>query len=685
MEQTERKRERAKLTAFISHLWILLLDRFYKKSRMSEDIMALTTSLKSFSEDYSGEFSNIFGTRQSFLRTIKYPIPETLKLAETLDVCVDVLLDRHQTINRQALEIKQLTPTISKFYTHLRILNHEHHAIDFFEYDICQDRFLFSYGISNFSGGASQIHFELDGIHLFEEYQCEIIDHFYQSSLKTFLQSHTHFVEQLKKSIQENTFFQVFLRLINTENQIVWLKVWIETGNTAVSTVVKGAMQNVSDEARQSIQEHQNRLKDTITGFYQRDALAEIGPQFLASRKPDEAITFFYFSLKNQQMMDAQFGALGGIEYIKSFAALAKNKLNEKQIVFRWLGASFLSIFKGFQSIEEIKIAGKQMIDALAATTNELQGVTVNYPINAGFSIAGVHGQGCDDLFDKAVFACMEVSSGVADNMNEFSQKRFDAHRHRIIQRSLLKGLIEANELTVVFQAIISLVTGQIIGYEALSRPTTQIYSNIHEVIRDAAQTDHYAALENRMILNALEIYSKRPEILQDKMLFLNMDPRFIISDEVCKDLQERYFQFIRVVVEMSKPEFPDYQFVQAFQKKAKEFGTQFSIDHYTLQFDNELSVNDLQPDIIKIDRNLVHEIDTNLKNQRILHSIIQRAVNERIQVFAVGVETENELSTLRKMGIHAAQGYYISPPLPGLCESSQEVKNFFMQLKESS
>ena len=71
----------------------------------------------------------------------------------------------------------------------------------------------------------------------------------------------------------------------------------------------------------------------------------------------------------------------------------------------------------------------------------------------------------------------------------------------------------------------------------------------------------------------------------------------------------------------------------------------------------------------IKLAFELIHNIDTNTQQQKIVKQIISKGTELNFPVYAVGVETQNELATLKNLGIIAAQGFYFAEPLQKLAD----------------
>jgi EAL domain-containing protein (putative c-di-GMP-specific phosphodiesterase class I) len=72
-----------------------------------------------------------------------------------------------------------------------------------------------------------------------------------------------------------------------------------------------------------------------------------------------------------------------------------------------------------------------------------------------------------------------------------------------------------------------------------------------------------------------------------------------------------------------------------------------------------------LHPDIIKVDREIVKNIDKNSSNQSVFAAIVKIAKDNDIVVLAEGIETKEEFSYLKENGATLVQGYYFAKPSP--------------------
>jgi Amt family ammonium transporter len=136
---------------------------------------------------------------------------------------------------------------------------------------------------------------------------------------------------------------------------------------------------------------------------------------------------------------------------------------------------------------------------------NEVDGIAVTFPVTAGYAVSGLHGDTPAELIEYAAFAQHEALRGKNEKLNPFNRDRYDEVKRSALRRTFIKDIIDRNQLSVVFQPIVSLKTGELFGFEALSRPLNPIYRNIVDLIDDAEASGHYAILEKRMVYNALD------------------------------------------------------------------------------------------------------------------------------------------------------------------------------------
>ena len=99
--------------------------------------------------------------------------------------------------------------------------------------------------------------------------------------------------------------------------------------------------------------------------------------------------------------------------------------------------------------------------------------------------------------------------------------------------------------------------------------------------------------------------------------------------------------------------------------KAFKDAGASILIDDFGSGYSSFSTITEYDFDILKLDMGFVRKIGKNSKIGSVIHSIIDMAHHMDMRVIAEGVETEEQISFLRRHGCDYVQGYYYSKPLP--------------------
>ena len=682
------------LWAFVGMTALLLLlllgARHQERRRLTSDIRSAVDAFgrypTAFEQAQEGARETA-GSAERVTAAASAMPPDALQepeLPEDSEVAVLVMAARNafEELRRQygALEgesvrNRQLASDISRFYSHVRVLNGQGFRIDFFEYHVRQHRFLFMTGLATLFGTGSQIYREMDDAEFFERFACSIRLQDAEAGRepdeldagRTLAEFRTLAADCLASGNP----FSLEMRAMSMDDGVLWLRCWgrpdADTGR------IDGALLDITGEVRQRAADLNRFMTDGITGFYNRNALTEVGGRILAEREPGEILTFLYFGLRQYGDFEARFGMVAANGYIRTFAEMLRSRMTDRHVMFRWWGPDFLCIVRGFHSVEAVLENGRRIMGDVISQRRSVNGVLADFPVAVGYAVAGIHGDTPTELLEHAAFAEHEVISGQAQNLNEFNRIRYDEARQVALRRSFIRDMIERNDLYVVYQPIVSLKTGEIFGFEALSRPANRIYRNIGELIDDAEDTGHYAILERRMVYNALDGFMERPEQYRDAWLFINTAPTQSLTEADYLDIRDRYFSFMHVVYEVIERNRIDPDEMLRRKAMVRGTGAKFALDDFGSGYSNHLALLALEPDIIKIDRGLVQGVDCDPRKQQMLEDIIGYARQGGTRVLAEGVETRGELAALCRMGVDYAQGFHLARPAVAFGSVSEE------------
>ncbi|MFR2155593.1 MAG: EAL domain-containing protein [[Eubacterium] siraeum] len=225
----------------------------------------------------------------------------------------------------------------------------------------------------------------------------------------------------------------------------------------------------------------------------------------------------------------------------------------------------------------------------------------------------------------------------------------------------LLTGLIDENDFSYCFQPIVSTVDGSVYAYEALMRPKN---SSPLEILRIAREHGRLYDIERLTFENVLEIISANRARFGEKKIFINSIPDSMITEYDFNRLCEKYGNIMpQLVIEFTEQADLTGDKIASLRHLFKSKGCMIAIDDYGSGYSNTAAVLSLQPDVIKVDRSLIADINTNVKKQHFLTGIIDFARLNNIKVLAEGVETYDEMSVTIRRGVDYIQGFYTAKP----------------------
>lgn len=209
--------------------------------------------------------------------------------------------------------------------------------------------------------------------------------------------------------------------------------------------------------------------------------------------------------------------------------------------------------------------------------------------------------------------------------------------------------------LRTVYQPIVDLHTGEVIGAEALSR--FEGGADPRTVFDDAARNGTGPALEAAALASAIEHWDG------SGLLTVNLSLSALVTPAVQAALPQ---DLSGVVVEITEADLvEDTAEVMLAIEGIRARGALLAIDDFGIGFSNVRRIATMRPDIIKIDMSLIRDIDTNPTLQAVAASCVMLGDLTQARVIAEGIETPQERETIARLGVGLGQGYLLGAPAP--------------------
>jgi EAL domain-containing protein (putative c-di-GMP-specific phosphodiesterase class I)/GGDEF domain-containing protein len=203
--------------------------------------------------------------------------------------------------------------------------------------------------------------------------------------------------------------------------------------------------------------------------------------------------------------------------------------------------------------------------------------------------------------------------------------------------------------------------TRQVYGYEALARGTLRTLRSPEIMFDVAAEADLLWELGRLCRSKAIEAMKTR--LTRGEFLFLNVDPHDFVDPEFSQ-LDREVSDPQRVVIEITeRTAIKDYPKFRERLKALRERGYRFAVDDAGSGYAGLGSIANLEPDFIKLDISLINCIDTNFIKQNLVETMVRFANDQGAKVIAEGVERAEEYETVRGLGVHLVQGFFLHRP----------------------
>lgn len=214
------------------------------------------------------------------------------------------------------------------------------------------------------------------------------------------------------------------------------------------------------------------------------------------------------------------------------------------------------------------------------------------------------------------------------------------------------------------YQPIVDVAARSIYGHEALVRgPNGEGAMSVLSQVNEKNRYRFDQACRVKAIKGAAHLGI--PERIS-----INFLPNAIYKPEICirttlEAARAHGFPLERIIFEVTEGErVEDGPWLAEILREYKRCGLLTAIDDFGAGYAGLTLLAGFQPDLVKIDMELVRGIDRSRSRQAIVLGLVRMCRDLGIQVIAEGIETAGERDFLRVAGIHLMQGYLFSPPV---------------------
>ncbi len=299
-----------------------------------------------------------------------------------------------------------------------------------------------------------------------------------------------------------------------------------------------------------------------------------------------------------------------------------------------------------------------------------IDGLTLAVTASAGIALAPQHGNNAASLLQRADIA-MYLAKDRRSGIELYSPTRDQSVQRRLmLGGQLLSALGDSGQLSVMYQPIADLSSGDVLRVEALARWEHPVHGWVPatEFIAIAEQMGLVDQVTEFVLHEALTQAAAWRQGGLQVGLAVNLSGRELSDDGlvefVASELDEHDFPASSLTLELTETEvMSDLKEASAVLTRLSRLGIRIAVDDYGTGYSSLAYLHRLPVQELKIDRSFVTNLEDDASNRIIVRSSIAMAHSLGLSVVAEGAEDEVTCAILADAGCDSVQGYFLSRP----------------------
>lgn len=265
-------------------------------------------------------------------------------------------------------------------------------------------------------------------------------------------------------------------------------------------------------------------------------------------------------------------------------------------------------------------------------------------------------------LESRALYADVQRrNAALQADLDARAERERQLARQRREQTDRIEAALAPDAMHMVFQPIVDLGSGRLVGVEALARFDCEPQRPPNEWFDEAAAVGRGAELELAAAAAALAHFDQLPS---EAFLAINISPATALHPDLERLLEDVDTE--RVVLELTEhARVDDYPPLLAALDQLREQGIRIAVDDTGSGYAGLNHILQLRPQILKLDTTLTRDIDHDPTRRALAAALTTFAAELGSRIIAEGIETADELDTLRELHIAWGQGYHLARPGP--------------------
>jgi diguanylate cyclase (GGDEF)-like protein/PAS domain S-box-containing protein len=479
--------------------------------------------------------------------------------------------------------------------------------------------------------------------------------------------------EQLSLAIAAHRPATVVFRNQRKNGELFWNHLTVTPVRDRSSRVTHfiGIIEDITAMKQRTTQLEHLVTHDPLTGLANRLLLRDrMEHAVQAAQRADEKVAVVLMDLNKFKEINDTMGHSAGDQVLKQVAQRLQSALRETDTVARLGGDEFVLVLAGQPSLRYTL----KMIDRVRramAPEMEVDGRLLSVGASMGVAVWPDDGRTVGELLHAADTAMYEGKHGGPDAVHFYSQGM--AHSTAIKQRmeQALREALERDDLYLLFQPLVSVETGKILGLEALLRWRHPERGELlpADFLPEAEENGLIVPLGRRVLEDVCATLRRLAELgYPDLPISINASSREFTQRDylpyIAKRVAHHGVKPSSLTLEMREEQLmTDPEQATRLANGLQELGIRLSVDEFGAGLNNLSCLRRLPVSQLKMTRARVREIEG---DGSLTKTMLDIGHNLNIRVVATGVENRHQHDFLAAHGCSSVQGNYISQPLTG-------------------
>ncbi|KTC59949.1 sensor domain-containing phosphodiesterase [Pseudomonas savastanoi] len=410
---------------------------------------------------------------------------------------------------------------------------------------------------------------------------------------------------------------------------------------------------------------------DNLTNLGNRPAfIRNLDERF--ARDTDTPMSLLLVDIDNFKRINDSLGHQTGDKLLISLARRLRNTLSPSDVLARFASNEFAVLLDNTDQEAGQATASQVLatLDKPMFVDNQLISVTGS----VGLACAPLHGRDPQTLMKNAGLALHKAKANGKHQVQVFTEALNAEASYKLFVENNLRRALTQNELEVFYQPKLCLLTGRLLGMEALLR--------WNHPEKGMIRPDQFISVaeETGLIIPIGKWVARQ-------------------SCRMSKDLTAAGFGNLQVAINVSPKQFSDPELVSSIAAilreeeldpslleleltegllleatedtrqqldSLKKLGLSLAMDDFGTGYSSFSYLKKFPIDVIKIDRSFIRDIPDDEDDMEITSAVIAMAHNLKLKVVAEGIETAAQLTFLRRHRCDVGQGYLFDKPIPG-------------------